>query len=89
MALGVLEYCNQNDIQVGRDLRLIGFDNREVSQFCRPRLSTVALPLYEIGMTAAQNLLQILSGSEPEQKLIELPCKIIERESTLGTETLR
>jgi Transcriptional regulators len=89
MALGVLEYCNQNDIQVGRDLRLIGFDNREVSQFCRPRLSTVALPLYEIGMTAAQNLLQILSGNEPEQKLIELPCKIIERESTLGADVPR
>lgn len=86
MALGVLEYCNANGIQVGKDLRLIGFDNREVAQFCRPRLSTVAIPLYEIGQTAAQNMLQILSGNQPEKSLIELPCKIIERESTLGTE---
>lgn len=86
MALGVLEYCNANGIQVGKDLRLIGFDNREVSQFCRPRLSTVAIPLYEIGQTAAQSMLQLLSGSRPENNLIELPCIIKERESTLGTE---
>ena len=48
-------------------------------------LSTVALPLFEIGRTAANLMLDILSG-EGEQARGErlLQCGIIERESTGG-----
>lgn len=84
MAMGVLDYCNLNGINVGRDLRLIGFDNREISSVSRPQLSTVAPPLFEIGQTAAREMLSILSGKEPEKKTIMLDCSIIERESTMG-----
>lgn len=86
MATGVLDYCNSNGIEVGKDLLLIGFDNREISTVCRPQLSTVALPLFEIGQTAARLMLDILSGKElPADREIMLDCAIIERESTLGT----
>ena len=86
MAMGVLDYCNANQINVGRDIRLIGFDNREMTSVCRPRLSTVEPPLFEIGQTAAKEMLNILSGGTPEQSRIKLDCTIIERESTTGTE---
>lgn len=86
MALGVLEYCNAHDIAVGKDLKLIGFDNREVSTVCRPMLSTVALPLYEIGQTAIRLMLDILNGKAPSKTgEISLNCSIIERESTKGS----
>ena len=67
MAMGVLDYCNANGINVGKDLRLIGFDNREITSVCRPQLSTVAPPLFEIGQTAARELFVILAGAEPQQ----------------------
>ena len=86
MALGVLDYCNANGINVGRDLRLIGFDNREIASVCRPQLSTVALPLFEIGQTAAHELIAILAGSPPTRHTIMLDCTVIERESTKGAE---
>jgi LacI family transcriptional regulator len=64
---------------------LIGFDNREISTVCRPQLSTVALPLFEIGQKAAHIMLDILSGKGmPAEHEIMLECSIIERESTLG-----
>ncbi|MDR3337781.1 MAG: substrate-binding domain-containing protein [Treponema sp.] len=85
MALGVLDYCNVNGIEVGKDIRLIGFDNREISTVCRPRLSTVALPLFEIGQTATRVMLDILDGNgAPPAGAIVLDCAIIERESTTG-----
>lgn len=84
MALGVLDYCITKGIQVGSELRLIGFDNRDISQVTRPRLSTVALPLFEIGQTAAEKLLRKIRGETSEKLLTKLSCKIIERESTLG-----
>lgn len=87
MAMGVLDYCNANGIDVGRDIRLIGFDNRQVSSVCRPRLSTVALPLFEIGQTAANEMLRILAGEKGEPHELMLDCTIIERESTRGAGT--
>ena len=84
MATGVIDYCNANNLEVGKDVRLIGFDNREISTVCRPKLSTVALPLFEIGQTAARVMLDILAGKQPETHEILLDCAIIERESTKG-----
>ena len=86
MAMGVLDYCNANGINVGRDLRLIGFDNREITSVCRPQLSTVAPPLFEIGQTAAREMIRILAGGQPEHHTNMLDCTVIERESTRGTE---
>ena len=87
MAVGVLDYCSKAGVNVGRDLKLIGFDNLELSSVSRPRLSTVAVPLFEIGQAAASELLKILSGEQAlAPKLVKLSCNIIARESTLGTE---
>ena len=82
MAMGVLDYCNASGIAVGKDLQLIGFDDREIASVCRPKLSTVAPPLFEIGQTAAGEMLNILAGHKPSQHEIVLDCTIIEREST-------
>jgi LacI family transcriptional regulator len=84
MAMGVLDYCNANGIEVGNDLLLIGFDNRELASVCRPPLSTVALPLFEIGQNAAQTLFDILAGNPSASHELLLECAIIERESTEG-----
>lgn len=85
MAMGVIDYCNQNGIEVGKDLALIGFDNREVSSVTRPSLSTVALPLYEIGCKATNIMLDMLTGQElPESRKYMMECSIIERESSGG-----
>lgn len=83
MALGVLDYCSKNGIEVGRDLALIGFDNREIGTVCRPTLSTVSLPLFEMGQTATHLLIDMLAGRHIQcgQKLM-LACSVIEREST-------
>ncbi|MBQ9664188.1 MAG: LacI family DNA-binding transcriptional regulator [Oscillospiraceae bacterium] len=86
MAMGVLDYCNEKGINVGRDLQLIGFDNREIASVCRPQLSSVAPPLFEIGQTAAREMLNILAGNKPAQHEILLDCTIIERESTFAGE---
>lgn len=83
MALGVIDYCNKAGLTVGKDLSLIGFDNREISAVCRPSLSTVSLPLYSIGFAAAKILLDILDGKTEEGPAkVFLDCTVIEREST-------
>lgn len=83
MAAGVIDYCNENGIQVGKEIALIGFDNREISTYCRPTLSSVSLPLFEIGQNAAMLILDILAEKPIARgQKIMLACQVIEREST-------
>lgn len=82
MAMGVLDYCSANGIAVGQELRLVGFDNREIASVCRPSLTTVALPLFEIGKTATEQMLNLLAGNQPEQAKTLLSCSVIQRDST-------
>ena len=82
MAMGVLDYCVKNGITVGKDLSLIGFDNRDISSVCRPALSTVSLPLHEIGYKAADLLMEAIADHDFSAENILLPCKIVERDST-------
>ena len=84
MAVGVVDYCSLHGINVGQDIQLIGFDNRDIASVSRPRLSTVALPLFEIGQKSAQEMLNILAGNPSGQHLVQLDCEVIERESTLN-----
>jgi Transcriptional regulators len=83
MAMGVMDYCTQQGITVGKDISLIGFDNREISTVSRPALSTVELPLFEIGHRSASILIDMIEGlPNIETGEIMLECSIIEREST-------
>lgn len=83
MAMGIIDYCTKQGIEIGRDLALIGFDNLEISTVCRPTLSTVELPLFDIGHASARILIDKIEGTkEPAIGEIYLDCQIIEREST-------
>lgn len=86
MAMGVLDYCTSNGIHVGQDIRLAGFDNRQISSVCRPALTTVALPLFEIGQTAMEEMIHLLSEGQPRNHQTLLDCTIVERDSTQKTE---
>jgi len=82
IAMGVYDYCNQNGIEIGKDISLIGFDDREVASVCRPALTTVSLPLYDIGHIAADTMFAMIEkGIEPDSHEILLSCGIVERNS--------
>ena len=85
MAGGVYDYCREHGIQVGEDISVMGFDNQEIAQYFTPGLTTMALPLTEIGTEAAAILLERLETEEESlpNTVLErsIPCKLIERES--------
>jgi LacI family transcriptional regulator len=87
MALGVVDYCNEANLTVGKDLSLIGFDNKEIGTVCRPKLSTVSLPLFEIGEKATEIILNLISGTDsmPEEHL-KMECHLLNRESVSAIE---
>jgi LacI family transcriptional regulator len=63
---------------------VVGFDDISVAAFIRPRLTTVAVGIWEMGQRAAAVLLEKVRdevGSRPPQRLV-LPATLVIREST-------
>ncbi|MNK81057.1 HTH-type transcriptional repressor PurR [compost metagenome] len=81
MAAGVIQAATESDLCIPEDVSLVGFDNREFSAYLIPNLTTMDLPLHEMGMQAMEVLSDLIEGIE-EGKQVEQPlCKMIERGS--------
>ncbi len=89
VAVGVLAYFNEKEIQVPNQIAVIGFSNWFMSQVITPKLSTVDQPSYEMGVAAFGLLLEEMichkDGKVFVPRTIELETSIIERESSLKT----
>lgn len=84
MAAGAYDFLYDSNISVGKDISIAGFDNMELSDYLRPRLTTNEVPLVEIGKKAAEILIQTLEGTSAdmhEHSIFRMPCNIVERES--------
>lgn len=84
MAAGAYDYLYENNIIVGQDISIVGFDNNEISDYLRPALTTNDIPLKEIGKTAAKyfiNLLEDEAENIGNQEIIKLPCNMVIRDS--------
>ncbi len=82
MAAGVYDYLYENKLVPGKDISVAGYDNRTMSQFLKPALTTVEIPLYDIGRKSAEVLLNQISNPEDfEAQQYFVQCGIIERES--------
>jgi DNA-binding LacI/PurR family transcriptional regulator len=72
-------------LKVPPDLAVVGFDNIPSGSYIDPPLTTVGIPMYDIGTAAMQMLIDLLSGEEFD-KLRLFNTKLLIRESTVGGE---
>lgn len=88
VAVGVIAYFNESNINVPNQIKVIGFSNWFMSQVITPKLSTIDQPSYEMGVNSFNLLLEEINLRKELQefkpKTIELQTSIIERESTSG-----
>ena len=81
MAIGTYEAALEYGIRIPEDISVFGFDNAETSKYIRPRMSTVDIPLKDIGMKSTEILLKQIHGEKITQAQLLLPCEIILRSS--------
>lgn len=83
VAIGAMEALEEAGLRVPQDVSVVGFDGTAVSEHCRPRLTTMKVPLQRIGHRAASELVgQIEDGRHKKEETILLPVKLLERDST-------
>lgn len=83
VAIGAMNALNEAGVRVPDDVSVVGFDGTRVAEHCRPRLTTMKVPLERIGHRAACELIrQIEDGTRTDEETIQLPVALLERDST-------
>ena len=81
MAFGIIEGLLLQGFEAGKDYRIVGYDDSDGARIITPKLSSIAVPFYDIGKQAA-NLLLNVNINTIEQESVVLPVELIVRQSS-------
>lgn len=82
IALGIIHGLQDNGVRVPEDVEVISFEDTKLAQMVRPKLSSVVLPLYDIGAVAMRLLTKFMDKEKIEEQHVILPYRIELRDST-------
>ncbi len=80
-ALGAIKALTDAGRNVPGDVAVIGFDNRLEGAIHKPSLSSIHVPLFNMGYHALDAMLQHLTSGEPLQRLSKIETRLIARDS--------
>lgn len=83
LAAGAIKALTERGIRVPDDVSVVGFDDSPVASVTQPALTTVSVPLYEVGRLAAERLFdEIQEDGQASPTRAVLPCRVVVRDST-------
>lgn len=82
IAVGVIKSLKEEGLRVPEDVGVVGFDDIYMARLLDPELTTVRQPNYEMGYRAAEMLIDVISGKEPDPKDMVFDTELIIRKST-------
>lgn len=82
VAIGAIHAIREQGLRVPQDVAIIGFDDLFFASFSEVPLSSVAQPKYEIGVRAAEKLLQIIDGKNVESEILK-PSIVVRHSSDI------
>ena len=82
-AVGAINAIFDSGYSVPEDISVAGFNDTKLAKIYRPKLTTVFQPLFDMGAVSIRALIKLINGEPVEEKKIELPYQIMERESVI------
>lgn len=76
MAIGAMQVLNEARISVPHEVSVIGFDGTELCEHVVPKLTSIRLPLFEVGVKATELLIQQIESGKQEEQIIVLPATL-------------
>lgn len=83
MAAGAIDYARRHGIEIPEQLKVIGFDNREFSEFWPTPITTFSQPLESMGEKSAELLMDLIHRKGIAREKIYMKSTLIERKSTV------
>ncbi|MFD2658597.1 LacI family DNA-binding transcriptional regulator [Gracilibacillus thailandensis] len=82
MAIGAIRACYEFGIQIPEQVKIVGYDNINMTSYLHPRLSTVDQCKTEVGALAIKELMNLFNNGNEKPNHYELKPKLIIRESS-------
>jgi LacI family transcriptional regulator len=82
MAFGAMSAAQERGLVVGKDISITGFDNIPMAEHSHPPLTTISQPVYHIGNTVCEMLVELVRGRPLVQEQILLEAELVVRGST-------
>lgn len=83
LAIGVMHAAHALDLDLPKDLSILGYDGVLESSVTFPTLSTIAQPIHEMGQLAATTLIDHMTGASKSPRQVVLENTLIHRASTI------
>lgn len=81
-ALGCLFRLAELGIKVPERVSVAGFDDIETTQYVQPQLTTVHVPMYDIGVLGIEQFMRALTQTEILEPIYHVPHSLVIRAST-------
>ena len=81
IAMGAIRAAKEKNISIPGKIRIIGFDDIQISKYLDPPLTTMKQPIYEMGEGAIKILINIIENNSLGDTRV-LETKLIERSSS-------
>jgi DNA-binding LacI/PurR family transcriptional regulator len=82
MAIGIYDAARELGLRIPEDVSVIGYNNHTCCDYMRPKLSTVSLPLWEMGRNALEAVFMKMNGKEIQKDKRIVNGELIVRDST-------
>lgn len=82
MSIGVIHQVEEYGLRIPEDVEIISYENSKLARMARPMLSSVALPLYDIGAVSMRLLTKYMNKEEIDENQVILPYHLEQRQST-------
>jgi LacI family transcriptional regulator, gluconate utilization system Gnt-I transcriptional repressor len=81
-AVGIVMECQRRDVQIPRDLSVIGFGDFEIGREINPPLSTIHVDFHVLGQRTGMLIREVLQGNpDGKPQVIDVGLSVLERDS--------
>jgi LacI family transcriptional regulator len=81
-ALGAIRAIRERRLGVPDDVSVVALHDFPLADFVEPPLTTVAMPLNELGSRAIDLILSRIAGAPPRAEIVDVPPRLVIRAST-------
>ncbi len=82
MALGCINVLKKVGYRVPEDVKVVGFDNISLSEFCSPPITTITQDTRQLALCAGKTILRMIQNKEIKEKKTIIPVFLEIRSST-------
>ncbi|MPM74892.1 HTH-type transcriptional regulator DegA [bioreactor metagenome] len=82
MAMGAMQALRDNGIEIGKEVKIVGFDNISLTEICSPPMTTISQDVVKLAQRSVDELLKLIQNQSKGGDVIVIPVELVKRQTT-------